>query len=74
MSQDPSYYEHHRARYLEAIKKANEDFQRRDEIKQREILEQQKVAAEAAKILLDRHRAKMSRITIEREYLQKPPR
>ena len=66
MSQDPTYYEHHRGCYLEAIQKAQEDFNRRGELKQQEILEKQKVAAETAKILLDRHRAKMARIVVER--------
>ena len=70
MMKEPSYYELHRRLYIEGLSQAKEAFSNRSEIEKRKSSEEQRVADEVAKILLDRHRAKVAKIVVERPYLQ----
>ena len=70
MMKEPSYYELHRRLYIEGLSKAKEDFENRFDFEKRKSSEEQRVADEVAKILLDRHRAKVAKIIVERPYLQ----
>lgn len=60
----------HRQKYLEGIAKAKLQRDNRDAVKERYASEEQRAADEVAKILLDRHRAKVAKIVIERPYLK----
>ena len=62
MAHDPDYYEVHRKKYLEAIKSAAHEREHRSEEIQRRLSEEQQIAEDAAKILLERHRVKVSKI------------
>ncbi len=71
MAKDPDYYELHRQKYIEGLKKAKVIFDLKDDIKERKASEEREAANAVAKILLDRHKAKVSKIVVERPYLQK---
>jgi predicted DNA-binding protein YlxM (UPF0122 family) len=70
MRKDPNYYEVHRNSYLDGIKKAEEDLANREEKLKAADEDQKRKADEIAKILLDRHKRKVAKIEIVREYLQ----
>jgi hypothetical protein len=70
MAHDPDYYEVHRKQYIEAIAKASEERENREQESEKRASEERRVADEVAKILLDRHRSKLSQLIIERPYLK----
>lgn len=69
MVRDPDYYEKHRALFMQALDEAHRNYQSKDSDSHKKALEEQRIAAEVAKLLLDRHRAKLARIVVERPYL-----
>lgn len=70
MAQNPDYYELHRGLLREALKEAEDKKKKRPAEEQRKSsLEREKLESEA-KILEDRHKAKVAKIVVERPYLQ----
>ena len=70
MVQDADYYELHRRLFKEAMVKAQEDIKQRPIERDHTLsLERAKNEAEA-RALVDKHKAKVTKIKVERPYLQ----
>lgn len=70
MVKDEDYYDKHRNLFREALKKAQEDIDSRPIERERSLSIERAKNEAKAKELLERHKAKMDRIKIERPYLE----
>ncbi len=69
MSRDPDYYELHRQEFFKALNHAKNEKKRRP-LRKRAKSQEEEAADRKAMEQLERHKAKVAKIVIERPYLE----